>query len=41
MQFFRNSQGVILSQKHLSFPSNFVQFTKILLFICENEIFVI
>ena len=39
MQNLSNVQGVILTQKHLSFSDNFVQFSKKFFSIPKNEIF--
>ena len=39
MQNLPNVQGVILTQKHLSFSDNFVQFSKKLFSFLKNEIF--
>ena len=39
MQNLSNVQGVILTQKHLSFPGNFVQFSKKSFSFLKNEIF--
>ena len=39
MQNLSNVQGVILTQKHLSFPDNFVHFTKKSFSHPKNEIF--
>ena len=39
MQNLSNVQGVILTQKHLSFPGNFVQFSKKLFSFPKNEIY--
>ena len=38
MQNLSIAQGVILTQKHLSFSDNFVQFTKKLFSFPKNEI---
>ena len=38
MQFFRKVQGVILTQKHLSSPGNFVHFSKNIFYFPKNEI---
>ena len=40
-QISPNSQGVILTQKHLSFSDNFVHFTKKSFSHAKNEIFII
>jgi len=39
MQFFPKTQGVILTEKHLSFPGNFVHSSKKSFSASENEIF--
>ena len=39
MQFFLKTQGVILSEKHLSFSGNFVHSSKKSLSVAKNEIF--
>lgn len=41
MQILPKVQGVILSQKHLSFFGNFVHFTKKLFLPAKNEFFTI
>ncbi len=38
MQILSNVQGVILTQKHLSFSGNFVQFSKKFVSLPKNEI---
>jgi len=39
MQFFSETQGVILTEKHLSFSGNFVHSSKKLFSSLKNEIF--